>query len=84
MGGLGEGSGALQDTAPSLSPAPQLTFWPKARVPGGPPGEGQDPPYLTFPQRTTNRLTGRRGPLTGQASGLALSRISGLPVTVAW
>ena len=44
VGGLGEGSGAIQDTAPSLfSGVPA-----KARWAGGPQGEGPDLPFTSF------------------------------------
>ena len=48
VGGLGEGSGALQDTPQSVPWAPQLTCQARGRVAGGPRGEGQDPPLTSL------------------------------------
>ena len=66
---------ALQDTALSLSPGPQLTCQPETRRPGVPLGKGHSLPLTTLTDtRTLVQLTvGQAGSLTTTAEVLMVS-----------
>ena len=67
VGHLGQGSGALQDTAPNLFPGfPQPPHWPKAQWPKGPLGEGEGPPLTSLSTTGSFRGPPFPGPLTEQ------------------